>query len=176
MTFKEYVYLYLYALFSTLKSSIVAALTIFSAFIAPIGDLLFFVVSLIVVEFVTGIIAAKYRNEARESKKMARSIYKFALYMLVLIVANLFDKTTSQMFQSQILSLFLGADTMETISHFKFFAAIAFIIVVREMKSIDENWGSIFIWSFTRTVSVIYENAIKITEVLKSIKGKKNEV
>jgi len=176
VTFKEYVYLYLFALLKTLKSSLVAALTVFSAFLAPIGDLLFFVSALVLVDFTTGVIAATYRDELRESKKMMRSVYKFGLYMLVLIVAHLFDRTTSQMFQSQILSLFLGPDSLETISRFKFFAAIAFIIVIREMKSIDENWGSIFSWSFIRTGTVLYENIMKLIDIIKSIKKNKTDV
>lgn len=152
------------------------SLTVFSAFLAPIGDLLFFVSALVLVDFVTGIIAAKYRKEVRESKKMMRSVYKFSLYIMVLMLAHLFDRTTSEMFQSQLLSLLFNPERLETISHFKFFAAIAFIIVVREMKSIDENWACIFSWSFTTTGIILYSKTIKIIEILKTIKNQKDEV
>lgn len=151
-------------------------LTVFSAFVAPIGDLLFFVSTLIIVDFITGIVAAGYRGELRESKKMMRSVWKFGLYMMVMIMAHLFDQQTSTMFQSQLLAVFLSPDSMETISHFKLFAAISFIIVVRELKSVDENWGSIFSWSFTNTATLVYNASLKIIELVKTIKTKKDEV
>ena len=80
---------YFFSLLSMLNSSLVSAITVLTAFIAPIGDLLSFVAFLVVVDFISGVVAAKYRGEVRESAKMVKSVYKMFFYIIVLMTAIL---------------------------------------------------------------------------------------
>lgn len=150
---------YFISLLETLKNSLITGLSIFMAFIAPIGDLLFFITLLVASDFVTGIIAAKHKGELRTSTKMFNSIVKTFSYFGVLIVGFLFDKLTVNVFKTQLfenmLSIFLTQDSIDTIFKFKLAALVSFIIIVREFKSIDENWYVIRGWSFFETFNQI---------------------
>lgn len=57
------------------------------AFFAPIHQLMFLTGVLLVIDFITGIWAAKKRGEPITSKAMKRSVNKFLAYQLLLITA-----------------------------------------------------------------------------------------
>jgi phage-related holin len=161
---------YFISLIATLKHWFVFLASVFCAFLAPIGDLLYFVSLLVIADFITGVVAAKYRNQKRESIKMARSIYKIVFYLIALMMAQLFDNQFQSLFRPHLLSVVVDEQSSQSLIEFKFLAALSFIIIVRELKSIDENWESIFNWGFGTTVSKLYEG---VTSILSLIKSKK---
>ena len=168
---------YILGLLKSLKSSLIASLSILSAFLAPIGDLLMFISLMIMVDFITGIIAAKYRNQKRTSLKMFDSVIKFITYIGIVTFAFVFDETISKTFHSQllsnVLSFFMTDESINTLSKFKLAAAISFIIVVREFKSIDENWYSIRGWSFIETTTTIFNKIKNIADYIIKLKNNK---
>jgi phage-related holin len=164
---------YLLPLLATAKNSIIAALSVFTAFVAPMGDLLFFVSLLIVSDFVTGVVAAKHRGEIRSSAKMIKSVYKMIFYFTALIAMQLFDQLTAKHFHPHFINILIGHDNAQTLSEFKFLAALAFIIIMRELKSIDENWSTIFGWSFIATGMIVYDKLLTTLTSLKKLKDEK---
>ena len=161
---------YILSLFNTLKNSFIAAASVFTAFVAPMGDVLIFVSLLIIADFVSGVTAAKYRGEQRSSIKMIRSVYKMLFYSFALVFMQLFDNLTKSLFQPHLVNVILGPENAETLTEFKFLAALSFIIIVRELKSIDENWTTIFGWGFIDTGVKLYT---KLTSLISLIKLKK---
>lgn len=165
---------YILGLLKYLKSSLVASFTVLTAFLAPIGDLLMFVSILIVADFITGIIAAKYRGQPRTSAKMFDSAIKFASYMGLIIIGYVFDEYAVNLFKTQLfdhlLSFIFSQENIEQLFKFKLVAAISFIIVVREFKSIDENWYSIRGWSFIDTTIKIFNKIKLVIEYILDLK------
>lgn len=158
---------YFLSLLATLKHWFIAAASVFTAFVGPIGDLIYFVSLLVVIDFVSGVTAAHYRGEVRQSSKMVKSVYKIIFYMLALLMAQLFDAQMHSLINPHLTSIFLDADSMENLTKFKFLAALSFIIIIRELKSIDENWGAIFSWSFISTGTLLYNQFISFISLLK---------
>lgn len=161
---------YLLPLLASLKDSFIAAASIFTAFVAPLGDLLSFVSLLILLDFISGVIAAKYRGEVRSSIKMMKSVWKMAFYICTLMLMQFFDQLTKTLFQPHLISIILGSEQSATLAEFKFLAALSFIIVVRELKSIDENWMTIFGWSFISTGTMLYQQIFSLISLFKSKK------
>jgi len=161
---------YLFSLLSTLKNSLISALSVFTAFLAPIGDLLSFVCILIVIDFITGVTAAKYKGEIRSSAKMIKSAYKMFFYTSLLMIMHFFDYLTDKTFKPNLLNVILSQEGVETFSQFKFLAALAFLLIIRELKSIDENWNHIFGWSFINTAMSVYDKLINLISLLKTKK------
>lgn len=161
---------YFWSLLTTLKNSFIAAASVFTAFVAPIGDLLLFVSLLIIADFITGVTAAKYRGEIRSSAKMIKSVYKMLFYIIALMGMQLFDGFTKSLFNPHLLTIILGSESATTLAEFKFLAAMSFIIIIRELKSIDENWNTIFGWGFINTGTIMYNKIISIISLLKASK------
>lgn len=161
---------YFLSLIATLKNWFVLLASVISAFLAPIGDLLYFVSLIVLIDFITGVIAAKYRNQKRESIKMMRSVYKIVFYMSALIMAQLFDNQFQKLFHPHLLAVLVDEQSSSSLLQFKFLAGLSFVIIVRELKSIDENWESIFNWGFGQTISKIYDNVMSIVSLIKSKK------
>lgn len=161
---------YLFSLLSTLKNSFVSAASVFTAFLAPIGDMLTFVCALIIIDFITGVTAAKYRGEVRSSAKMIKSAYKMFFYTSLLMMMHYFDFLTEKTFKPNLLNVVIGENGIEAFNHFKFLAALSFLLIIRELKSIDENWNHIFGWSIINTVVVYYDKLINIISLFKSKK------
>lgn len=166
---------YILGLLKTLKSSLISALSIILAFLAPIGDLLVFITILVLMDFITGIVAAKYRGEVRTSNKMFNSYIKLVSYFGILLIGILFDEFAMKVFKTQmfdhILSFFLSGESIETLFKFKLVALVSFIIVVREFKSIDENWYTIRGWSFISTTVIIFEKIKTISNLILELKN-----
>ena len=168
---------YLFGLFNSLKSSLIAALMTITAFLAPIGDLLMFMSLMVVADFVTGVIAAKYKGQVRSSSRMFNSVIKLTTYLGVITFAFIFDERVASLFHTQlfnnILSFFLEKDSIEMLTKFKLAAAVSFIMLIREAKSIDENWYAIRGWSFLDTGMQVTNN---IKELILNIIQFKNQI
>jgi len=61
------------------------------SFILPISHFLIFTVVLVVVDFVTGILAARKRKETLKSRGFSRTVSKVVLYFVAILLANGMD-------------------------------------------------------------------------------------
>lgn len=161
---------YLWPLLASLKNSFISAASIFTAFVAPLGDLLTFVSLLILLDFITGVTAAKHRGEVRNSIKMMKSVWKMTFYICTLLLMQFFDNLTATLFQPHLISIILGPENAATLAEFKFLAALSFVVIIRELKSIDENWTTIFGWSFISTGTLLYDQFLNLISLLKTKK------
>ena len=101
------------------------AVVTLTSFFMPIAPFIWLTVGLVFADFITGIIASKYpKNKDKkvciESSKIMRSVYKFAMYGIAIIVWHSISK------------VFLP--TVEL----AYFAT--FFIAYTELKSLDENY------------------------------------
>lgn len=96
-----------------------------TSFFVPIAPFIWLTVGLVLADFITGIIASKYpKNKDKkvciESSKIMRSVYKFAMYGIAIIVWH----SISQVFLPTV--------------ELAYFAT--FFIAYTELKSLDENY------------------------------------
>ncbi len=91
--------------------------------LAPAANLMFAIGFLVVSDFVTGVLAARKREETINSKKMRNSVTKGIGYMVAILVAYLMQKAF--------------------IKDFEVMKIVAALIAFIELKSIDENLESL---------------------------------
>ncbi len=90
--------------------------------IAPAANLMFAIGFLVVSDFVTGVLAARKREEQISSKRMRNSITKGIGYMVAILVAYMMQKIF--------------------IKDFEVMKIVAALVAFIELKSIDENLES----------------------------------
>ena len=100
-------------------ASIMSGLT----FIAPAANLIIVIGLLVFSDFVTGVLAARKREEIINSKKMRNSVTKGIGYMVAILVAFMMQKVF--------------------IKDFEVMKIVAALIAFIELKSIDENLESL---------------------------------
>jgi phage-related holin len=91
--------------------------------LAPAANLMFAIGFLVVSDFITGVLAARKREETINSKKMRNSVTKGIGYMVAILVAYLMQKAF--------------------IKDFEVMKIVAALIAFIELKSIDENLESL---------------------------------
>jgi len=143
-------------LFSLLKDPLIVFLTTLGLFLAPIAELIFAAILFAFLDFITAIAAAYKRNIPVTSEKMGDTFPKIILYSLSIIFVHYLDVFLVQQvkfgFLDHIFRIFLDEDRISSLNNVKLTTAIAFLIIVREMKSIDENWQVFFGWGFWKTI------------------------
>lgn len=105
------------------KKWMVAAVMSSLTLIAPAANLMFVIGLLVVSDFVTGVLAARKREETINSKKMRNSVTKGIGYMVAILVAYMMQKVF--------------------IKDFEVMKIVAALIAFIELKSIDENLESL---------------------------------
>ena len=98
-----------------------------SSFIAPVQPFLIMAFALIVCDLYTGIRAAKYRKEVISSAGIGRSIEKMTLYIIAILLSELFRIT------------FLQDSSIDAIATFPIVYIVSITISIREIKSNFEN-------------------------------------
>jgi len=146
---------YLIKILAGLNSFALTITSIFLSFIAPIQGLVFLSIILCLFDFLTKIYLV-YRQKgfkAIESKKMGDTGFKILFYCSLLIVLQLIHNIFFVEFGHSILSTIFDPENVETMMKLNITSVGAFLIIVREIKSIDENWESFSGWSFIETVA-----------------------
>jgi phage-related holin len=116
-------------MFSVLKMNIdfkkwaIASIMSCLTFIAPAANLIIVIGLLVLSDFVTGVLAARKREEIINSKKMRNSVTKGIGYMVAILVAFMMQKVF--------------------IKDFEVMKIVAALIAFIELKSIDENLESL---------------------------------
>lgn len=105
------------------------------AILAPLYDMLGAVLLLVVIDFLTGIGAAWKKKEGVSSRKMINTVNKFLFYSLTLLAAHVVElKITPALPWLQVVAGF---------------------IAITELRSIFENFNSIFglnVWEYVKAL------------------------
>lgn len=139
-------------LFATPQGWIVSILVAIAAYFAPVTAVVAVIFGFVIIDFFTGIWAAKKRKEKIRSHTMRNSVTKLLCYLIVILLAFVLQK--------EIIT-------------FDWFAATniaAGLICLAELKSVVENMGditgnSIFIKIFESLLDVFKKNKDKIIDV-----------
>ncbi|NBW22131.1 MAG: hypothetical protein EBR82_80685 [Caulobacteraceae bacterium] len=102
-----------------------------SSFVMSVGVFLSFTLTIVLVDLYTGRLAAKHRGEAVQSHKYRNTVRKYILYMLGILISELFVRT---------FSLPIPLTYM-----------VAGVIALTEIKSIFENIETVTgvrLWSY----------------------------
>ena len=86
---------YLIQTFSQLKDSSIAVLATFSLFLAPIAQVLIFVITLSILDLLTGLSAARKENITITSKKIWKYYYQIVFIYGCSYMCSLFRHTSS---------------------------------------------------------------------------------
>ncbi len=141
---------YLSKLLSFANNGFVKLAAIFISFIAPIQSIIFLCVTLAFVDFFDKIHVV-YKLEGRtaiKSKKIEDTIYKVVFYSLAIVTSHLLDVIFIKDVGVDLFRLLFNDTTADILVKLKVAAGVAFIIIFRELKSIDESWEQRFVWSF----------------------------
>jgi hypothetical protein len=127
------------------------------ALVSPIATIMFTIVFLIIVDFITGAYASFKNNIPISSERIGNTISKFFIYNLVVLSAFLLEKYI--------------------VNEIPFQRIIAGFIAIAEIKSILENFNKIYgINPFKALVNLIKNNSFKETlEILSKEKEKKHK-
>jgi len=146
---------YLLKMLAGTKNLVITLCSIFASFIAPIQGLIFLAVMLCLADFLVKlyVVAKKEGFKAIESRKMGDTGLKMAFYCGLLVILQLTHNLFFLDFGRNILNVIFEPSTVDSIMQLNMAAVGAFLIIVREFKSIDENWESLSGWSFIKSVS-----------------------
>ena len=101
--------------------------------VAPVAPILWTMVFLIVVDFITGVVAAIKKKQQVQSRKFFNTISKFFIYNLVILSAH-----------------FIGLHVIPDLPMLKI---VGGFIAITELKSIFENFSKIYginIWEYVK--------------------------
>jgi len=104
-----------------------------SAMVAPVAPILWTMVFLIVVDFITGVVAAIRAKESVQSKKLFNTVSKFFIYNLVILSAHFIE--------------------LHVIPDLPMLKIVGGFIAITELKSIFENFNKIYginIWDYVK--------------------------
>lgn len=146
---------YLLKILAGCQNLLLALGSILAGFFAPIQGLIFLSFILCLLDFLTKIYLV-YKKEgfkAVQSKKMESTGFKMLFYACLLSALQLVHILFFVDYGGAIFNVIFTPDTVETIMKLNIASVGAFLIVMRELKSIDENWESFSGWSFIETVN-----------------------
>lgn len=155
---------YISKLLNQLHNPIITFLTSISMFFAPVSGIVLSAIMLAIVDFLIRVVGV-IKNEGYgsvKSNKISSTLEKCLLYFTLIIAAHILDLVFVQRISADFLIHIVSQETADFINKAKLASAISFIIVIRELKSIDENWKYTLGWSFVETFSKLTGNLIKL--------------
>lgn len=146
---------YLTKVLAGCKDLIIAFLSVIANFLVPIQGLIFLAIFLSLLDFLVKLYLV-YRKDGRKaitSKKMEDTGFKMLFYSALLVILKLVQDLFFKDFGHGILSLLFSVENVTIIMSLNLASIGAFLIIIRECKSIDENWESFSGWSFIETIT-----------------------
>lgn len=146
---------YLTKVLAGCKNFVVAFLSVLANFLVPIQGLIFLAITLSLFDFLIKLYLV-YRKEGRKaitSKKMEDTGFKMLFYSALLIMLKLVQDLFFKDFGHGIFGLLFSVENTNTIMSLNLASVGAFLIIIREAKSIDENWEYFSGWSFMETIT-----------------------
>lgn len=141
---------YFYKLLSFTNNISIKLGAILAGFFSPIQGIIFLCMILAFMDFFIKLYVV-YTTEGREaikSKKMEDTLYKILFYSAAITVVHLVDIIFVKDVGADLFKMLFNDSAAEILVKLKLAAGVAFIIILRELKSIDESWEQKFGWSF----------------------------
>lgn len=159
----ELIKTYFYKLTEITQGLIFKTTTLFAAFFAPLQSIIFLCILLAFLDFFVKlhVVIVTEGRKAITSKKMENTLIKIMFYSAAIIVTHFLDILFVKDVGADFFNFFLDEKTTQILIKFKLAAATAFVIMIRELKSIDESWEQRFGWSFIDTVKAQISMFIK---------------
>ena len=117
-----------------------------------------------------------YTTEVREKKKkkkMEDTLYKILFYSAAITVIHLVDIIFVKDVGADLFKMLFNDSAAEILIKLKLAAGVAFIIILRELKSIDESWEQKFGWSFLTIAQEQVKAIFKFRHGIKITKNKR---
>lgn len=146
---------YLTKVFAGTKNLVIAFFSIIANFLVPIQGLIFLAIMLSLLDFLVKIYLV-YRKDGRKaitSKKMEDTGFKMLFYSALLVMLKMVQDLFFKDFGHGLFSLLFSVENTNTIMSLNLASVGAFLIIIRECKSIDENWETFSGWSFIETIT-----------------------
>jgi len=158
-------------LLSLLKDSYVFIGGLIVSFFTPIAAIIFTAISLGIVDLIIRLTAVYKKEglEAIQSAKIYATVQKLIMYSLLIIMMHIIDIIFLQELRVNLLDHIVNKGTLDATSKIKLSSLVSFVIVIREIKSIDENWKYALGWSFLETAEEII---IKLKSLTKNARKK----
>jgi multisubunit Na+/H+ antiporter MnhC subunit len=149
------IYNYLAKVLTGMKSLGIAFFSVIANFLFPIQGLIFLAITLCLMDFLIKIYLV-YRKDGRKaitSKKMEDTGFKMLFYSTLLIMLKLVQDLFFKDFGHGLFGLLFSVENTNTIMSLNLASVGAFLIIIREAKSIDENWEQFSGWSFIESIT-----------------------
>lgn len=156
---------YIFQAFAAFKNSMVAFFSGVSFFLGPPSGMVFICFLLVLLDFITAAIIAKKQKEFQSIKVMS-SVWKFMQFSIALILAHAIDTLFIDKIDFSFLNTILNDGVSDVIKKANCLALLSFIIIVREVSSIDENWVKANGWSVLGSITQFMNS--KILSLFKS--------
>ena len=146
---------YLTKVLAGCKNLVIAFFSVIANFLIPIQGLIFLAIMLSLLDFLVKLylVCRKDGRKAITSKKMEDTGFKMLFYSALLVMLKLVQDLFFKDFGHGIFSLLFSAENTSILMSLNLASIGAFLIIIRECKSIDENWETFSGWSFIETVT-----------------------
>jgi hypothetical protein len=149
------IYNYLAKVLAGFKSLVIAFFSVLANFLFPIQGLIFLAITLCLMDFLIKIylVYRKYGRKAITSKRMEDTGFKMLFYSALLIMLKLVQDLFFKDFGHGLFGLLFSVENTNMIMSLNLASVGAFLIIIREAKSIDENWEEFSNWSFIESIT-----------------------
>lgn len=168
---------YFYKLLSFTNNISIKLGAILAGFFSPIQGIIFLCMILAFMDFFIKLYVV-YTTEGREaikSKKMEDTLYKILFYSAAITVIHLVDVIFVKDVGADLFKMLFNDSAAEILVKLKLAAGVAFIIILRELKSIDESWEQKFGWSFLTIAQEQVKAIFKFRHGIKITKNKRGK-
>ena len=124
------------------------------SFFTPVAAIILTAILLGIVDLIIRLTAV-YKKEglgAIQSAKIYSTIQKLIMYSMLIIMMHIIDIIFLQEMRINLLDHIVNKSTLDSMSNIKLSSLAAFVIVIREIKSIEENWKYALGWSYLETI------------------------
>ena len=166
---------YFYKLLSFTNNISIKLGAILAGFFSPIQGIIFLCMILAFMDFLIKpyVVYTTEGREAIKSKKMEDTLYKILFYSAAITVIHLVDIIFVKDVGADLFKMLFNDSAAEILIKLKLAAGVAFIIILRELKSIDESWEQKFGWSFLTIAQEQVKAIFKFRHGIKITKNKR---
>lgn len=167
---------YFYKLLSFTNNISIKLGAILAGFFSPIQGMIFLCIMLAFMDFFIKVyvVYTTEGHEAIKSKKIEDTLYKILFYSAAIIVIHLIDIVFVKDVGADLFKMLFNDSAAEILMKLKLSAGVAFIIILRELKSIDESWEQKFGWSFLVVAQEQIKIIFKFRHGINATKNKRN--
>ena len=114
---------------------------------------------MVTLDFITGAIVAK-KNKIFQSNRVMDSVWKFMQFSVAIMLAYAIDVLFIEKIDFNAISWLINGDVITALRSLKCLSMLSFIIIIREISSIDENWEKANGWSVLKSLGKFINSKI----------------